>query len=242
LTMSNSQMNGAVSIHNVRKVAVIGAGAAGLAVARELKKDFDVDVLEQSGDVGGVWQYTDDIEESLTSPMQESLKQKSQVHSSMYKSLRTNLPREVMQYSDFPFSSDFSPLRYPHHSAVQAYLQAFAQDQEIRQHIRFHRKVISIDSNQVLTMLRSNMRDFSRPPFLNLYPLPTPAHRSCTHCLRSGDRMEASLTTRGAGRCGIATPAGARLESTTRWRCATAITLCPTSRISRASARFRGPW
>ena len=66
----------------VSKVAVIGAGAAGLAAARELSKEFDVEVLEQSDDVGGVWQYTFDVEEG--------------VHSSLYASLRTNLPREVI--------------------------------------------------------------------------------------------------------------------------------------------------
>ena len=27
-----------------------------------------------------------------------------QVHSSMYRNLRTNLPREVMSYTDFPFT------------------------------------------------------------------------------------------------------------------------------------------
>ncbi len=29
---------------------------------------------------------------------------REQVHSSMYKGLRTNLPREVMSYTDFPFT------------------------------------------------------------------------------------------------------------------------------------------
>lgn len=29
---------------------------------------------------------------------------REQVHSSMYRNLRTNLPREVMSYTDFPFT------------------------------------------------------------------------------------------------------------------------------------------
>jgi hypothetical protein len=136
----------------IHKVAIIGAGAAGLAAARELKKDFDVHVLEQAGDVGGVWQYTDDVEESLIDPLLSTSKPDAgrvKVHSSMYRSLRTNLPREVMQYSDYPFSSNFSPLRYPHHTAVLAYLQAFARDQQLLPLVRFHRRVVSVERIQV---------------------------------------------------------------------------------------------
>ena len=43
------------------------------------------------------------------------------VHSSMYKNLKTNLPKEVMAFPDFPFkASDQSFLR---HSEVRGYLQ-----------------------------------------------------------------------------------------------------------------------
>ena len=46
------------------------------------------------------------------------------VHSSLYKSLRTNLPREIMSFSDFPFIPEAmhgrskDPRRYPHHTEV----------------------------------------------------------------------------------------------------------------------------
>ena len=44
--------------NGVRKVVVIGAGAAGLVTARELiRAGFSVTVFEQSTRVGGLWVY-----------------------------------------------------------------------------------------------------------------------------------------------------------------------------------------
>jgi cation diffusion facilitator CzcD-associated flavoprotein CzcO len=42
--------------------AVIGAGAAGLVTARELRKEgHDVVVFEQQEQLGGTWLYTDQV-------------------------------------------------------------------------------------------------------------------------------------------------------------------------------------
>lgn len=41
------------------------------------------------------------------------------VHSSMYANLRTNLPREVMSYTDFPFTQSWGdPRRFCGHNEV----------------------------------------------------------------------------------------------------------------------------
>jgi len=64
------------------RVAVIGAGAAGLCAARHLVADpahFEFKVFEKGGEVGGTWCYTDltDIDEfgvPIHSPMYRSLK------------------------------------------------------------------------------------------------------------------------------------------------------------------------
>ena len=50
----------------VRRVAVIGAGAAGLAVLRRFtarKEDFEVVCFEQLSNVGGLWNYCDNIDD-----------------------------------------------------------------------------------------------------------------------------------------------------------------------------------
>jgi cation diffusion facilitator CzcD-associated flavoprotein CzcO len=85
-------------------VAVIGAGAAGLVAARELKREgHHVTVFEQNSRVGGVWVYDDRVEKDDL--MGNNMKRRK-VHSSMYRHLRTNLPREIMGFSDFPFTPE----------------------------------------------------------------------------------------------------------------------------------------
>lgn len=47
-----------------RHVAVIGAGAAGLVAARELRREgHSVVVFERQNQVGGTWIYTDYVEQ-----------------------------------------------------------------------------------------------------------------------------------------------------------------------------------
>jgi cation diffusion facilitator CzcD-associated flavoprotein CzcO len=64
------------------------------------------------------------------------------IHSSMYRSLKTNLPKEVMAFPDFPFES--SDESFVHHSKVLDYLEAYAQHFQLKKFIRFNTKVVSI--------------------------------------------------------------------------------------------------
>ena len=111
-----------------RKVAVIGAGAAGLAAAKELLREgHAVTVFEQNSRVGGLWVYDPDREEEDLLGANPARKR---VHSSVYASLRTNLMREVMSYTDFPFLptglDGRDDRRFPGHAEVAAYLHDFA--------------------------------------------------------------------------------------------------------------------
>ncbi|CAN8245242.1 unnamed protein product [Cochlearia groenlandica] len=123
-----------------RHVAVIGAGAAGLVAARELRREgHSVVIFERQKQVGGTWIYTDQAESDPLSVDPT----RPVVHSSVYRSLRTNLPRECMGYSDFPFlirsslSESRDPRRFPSHREVLAYLRDFAKEFEIEDMIRF---------------------------------------------------------------------------------------------------------
>ena len=129
-------------------VAVIGAGAAGLVCARELtRKGHHVHVYEGGRDVGGLWDYTSDVEDDLLG------KQPSRrIHASIYKSLRTNLPGELMAFRDYPFTSkgggrDDWP-RYPHHTQVLAYLKNFAADFGLLDIISFNDSVSSVQLHE----------------------------------------------------------------------------------------------
>ncbi|KAH9509565.1 hypothetical protein Btru_046185 [Bulinus truncatus] len=116
------------------KVAVVGAGAAGLCAVRHFNYSedckgnvrFAVTCFEQSCRVGGTWFYTESVgrdENGLP------------VHSSMYKNLRTNLPVQCMAFPDFPFKSD-SP-SFVTHNTVQQYLEDYASHYGLLKYIKF---------------------------------------------------------------------------------------------------------
>ena len=125
------------------KVAVIGAGAAGLVAASELlKAGHEVDIFEQSSRLGGVWVY-----QAASEP--DPLGQTGpRLHASMHASLRTNLPRDLMAFFDFSFDSSGGGVddwpRYPGHAQVLRYLEEFADAFSLRQRIRFNTKVVQV--------------------------------------------------------------------------------------------------
>jgi len=127
------------------KVAVIGAGAAGLVSARELMREgHDVCVFEQSSQVGGTWVHDTGVEDD---PL--GLQSARPIHSSMYDSLRTNLPRDLMAFMDYPFDSAGGGNdhweRYPHHTCVLEYLRSFSMDFNIQPQIEFNQTVTHLE-------------------------------------------------------------------------------------------------
>lgn len=125
-----------------RTVAVIGAGAAGLSAALELRQEgHSVVVYERENKVGGIWVYTPETE---SDPMGSDSSRRV-VHSSLYESLRTNLPREVMGYRSYPFveirKPGRDPRRFPCHGEVLEYLRDFAEEFGLAEMVRFGREV-----------------------------------------------------------------------------------------------------
>lgn len=126
-----------------RHVAVIGAGAAGLVAARELRREgHRVVVFERGDQVGGTWIYTPEVE---LDPLGQD-PNRAVVHSSLYQSLRTNLSREVMGFLDFQFvkreGEGRDPRRFPDHREVLMYLQEFASAFQITELVRFETEVV----------------------------------------------------------------------------------------------------
>ncbi|XP_075996653.1 uncharacterized protein LOC142990684 [Genypterus blacodes] len=109
-------------------VALVGGGAAGLCAARHIlsrSRSFSPPVLyELSGRVGGTWCYEEQPRKSVQS-----------VQSSMYRDLRTNLPKEVMMFPDFPFDPQLNS--FLSHQEVQHYLESYSQRYNIQPHIQF---------------------------------------------------------------------------------------------------------
>ncbi|XP_023266518.1 flavin-containing monooxygenase FMO GS-OX4-like [Seriola lalandi dorsalis] len=121
----------------VQRVAVIGAGAAGLCAARHIlsrPNSFARPVVfELTDNIGGTWCYDERV---------GSYDNGRPVHSSMYRDLRTNLPKEVMMFPDFPFDPQLSS--FLPHQEVQRYLERYCHSHNIRPHIRFNTAVENV--------------------------------------------------------------------------------------------------
>ncbi|MBT3460894.1 MAG: NAD(P)-binding domain-containing protein [Gammaproteobacteria bacterium] len=119
--------------HQPRKImniAIIGAGAAGLAAASVLQRTQSVTLFEQQSVVGGLWQTADNFK-----------------HTALYPSLRSNLPAGLMAFLDFPFQHHLIPPLegdYPGPAAVAAYLQAYANHHQLTNKIQFNSDVTRI--------------------------------------------------------------------------------------------------
>lgn len=144
------------------RVAIIGAGASGLAAARVFSRSgIEPTVLEQSGFSGGVWKYqgttaddkSDNIGDKKTSPM--------------YRGLRTNLPKEIMAFREFPFpktastsssSSSYDP-SFVTHQAVWDYLQAYQTHFDLTKYIQYSSTVqrLGIATTKNGDKVRSNI-------------------------------------------------------------------------------------
>ncbi len=116
------------------KVAVIGAGAAGLVTARILSSRgfqpfiFEKEKQEQGtstdgatyNGIGGVWAYEPN---SKLKPM--------------YRGLRTNLPRELMAFREKKWGGDGTSMSFVTHKDVKNYLKEYAAEHGLEQYISF---------------------------------------------------------------------------------------------------------
>ncbi|WVQ74674.1 hypothetical protein IAR50_004278 [Cryptococcus sp. DSM 104548] len=139
----------------VTRVAVIGAGAAGLAQLQQLQEAWQRDnvhsklevvAFETKEDVGGVWLWDGALKKSLTAKV--SGEDGDQVYSyppgtenpsPMYSGLRTNIPAPLMAYRGFEFPEGTH--LFPESSVVLKYLQDFATEYDLRRYIRFNTQV-----------------------------------------------------------------------------------------------------
>jgi dimethylaniline monooxygenase (N-oxide forming) len=106
----------------VKRVAVIGAGAAGLTSTRWLvEAGLEPVVFERTGAVGGLWRPDTGL---------------------AYPSLRTNTSKQKTAFSDLAFDAGLPD--HPYRDQVLAYLDRYANVTGVRPRIRFGRAVRAV--------------------------------------------------------------------------------------------------
>ncbi|XP_040826103.1 dimethylaniline monooxygenase [N-oxide-forming] 1 isoform X1 [Ochotona curzoniae] len=112
----------------VKRVAIVGAGVAGLASIKCcLEEGLEPTCFERSDDIGGLWRFTDHVEEG---------------RASLYKSVVSNSCKEMSCYPDFPFPED-CPNYVPNLQFLD-YLKMYANRFNLLKCIQFKTKVCSI--------------------------------------------------------------------------------------------------
>ncbi|XP_017124354.1 senecionine N-oxygenase [Drosophila elegans] len=114
-------------------VCIIGAGTAGICCARHsIENGFQTTVFELSDRIGGTWVYNEAT----------GVVNGIDVHSSMYKNLRTNLPKEVMGFPDFEIGQN--AVSYVRSDEICDFLNNYADHFELKKHIKFNTYVIRV--------------------------------------------------------------------------------------------------
>lgn len=105
---------------NTCKVCIVGAGVAGLAIAKQLSdKNIDFTCIDNREQIGGIWAYNSDGK-----------------FTSAWSRLNQNTPKGRYEFSDFPMPSSYPD--YPTRQQVQDYLEAYAHHFKFRQKIRLN--------------------------------------------------------------------------------------------------------
>jgi len=71
---------------------------------------------------------------------------------------RTNLPKEIMRFPDFPFPS-YLP-SFVGHRDVLLYLQAYAEHFDVRRHVSFHTEVVEVKPLPLLEKNKNGIGGF----------------------------------------------------------------------------------
>uniref|UniRef100_A0A8C8TZR9 Flavin-containing monooxygenase n=1 Tax=Peromyscus maniculatus bairdii TaxID=230844 RepID=A0A8C8TZR9_PERMB len=111
-----------------KKVAVIGAGMSGLSSIKCcLDEGLEPTCFERSNDFGGLWKFAEDTKDGMTR---------------VYKSLVTNVCKEMSCYSDFPYREDYP--NFMDHEKFWNYLREFAEHFGLLKYIQFKTTVCSV--------------------------------------------------------------------------------------------------
>ncbi|XP_066479049.1 dimethylaniline monooxygenase [N-oxide-forming] 2-like [Tiliqua scincoides] len=115
-----------------KRVAVIGAGVSGLTSIKAcLDENLEPTCFERSDDIGGLWRFTEKVEEG---------------RASIYYSVITNSSKEMSCFSDFPMPDHFP--NFLHNTKFLEYLRLYAKHFNLLKYIKFKTTVVKVEKRQ----------------------------------------------------------------------------------------------
>lgn len=109
-----------------KRIAVLGAGACGLCMAKYLSgSGFDVTVFEIGSQIGGLWCYGND-----------------NGRSSAYRTLHINTSRGVTRFHDLDFDPETQ--YFPDHRDMHRYLVRYAEHFGVAPLVRFNTRIVRV--------------------------------------------------------------------------------------------------
>ncbi|MCG2622866.1 NAD(P)/FAD-dependent oxidoreductase [Arthrobacter sp. I2-34] len=143
------------------RVGIIGAGPSGMAQlrafesARKLGAEIpEIMCFEKQPDWGGQWNYTwrtglDEFGEP--------------VHSSMYRHLWSNGPKECLEFADYTFDEHFGqPISsFPPRAVLFDYIQARVAKSDLRRYVRFNTAARWVDYNEQMQEFTLTVEDLA---------------------------------------------------------------------------------
>ena len=124
--MSNIVQNTVNKGKGQKRVAVIGAGPAGLVTTRSLQaKGLKVTTFERGTSVGGTWTWGAEHGRDF-----------------LYRNLHINTSKRLTAFRDHPFGSDVQPI--PDHEDMSRYMKSYAEAFDLMPHIRLNTEVTKV--------------------------------------------------------------------------------------------------
>ena len=130
------------------RIAILGAGPSGMAQLRAFQSAQakgaeipEIVCFEKQSDWGGQWNYT----------WRTGLDENGEpVHSSMYRYLWSNGPKECLEFADYTFEEHFGKAiaSYPPREVLWDYIKGRVEKADVRKYIRFNSAIRHVDYNE----------------------------------------------------------------------------------------------
>ncbi|KAJ1936044.1 monooxygenase, partial [Linderina pennispora] len=181
------------TVVHAKRIGIVGAGAAGLAAARIFSQDpkNEITVFERSNDVGGIWNFSPDVSIKYNVPQNspanaitvgfDTPASTGGYPTPVYGELRTNLPKDVMEFADAKFPEDVP--EFPTHQQVNEYLHRYADTFGLLRFVHLNSEVEALVFDNARQEWQCTVRGAGQAKQLHCFDAMLVCIGRCTHPL-----------------------------------------------------------